>query len=151
LVLSFMRDAPAAVREMRRVVRPEGTLAACMWAAGEAMQMVHFFWTAVAAVDPGAPAEPAMTYRTEQELRTLWESSGLQNVQVSLLALGVTYQSFDDLWDSLLTAAGPVGAYTAKLDEKRRERLRDELRKRLGSPRSAFVLTARAWAVRGSN
>src|SRR5712691_223871 len=31
LVVSFMADPPAGVREMRRVVRPGGVVAVCMW------------------------------------------------------------------------------------------------------------------------
>src|SRR5260221_13191552 len=31
LVISFMSDAPAGMREMERVVRPAGTVAVCMW------------------------------------------------------------------------------------------------------------------------
>src|SRR5579872_6602340 len=39
LVIAFMRDAPAGIREMERVVHPGGTLAVCMWDR-EGMEML---------------------------------------------------------------------------------------------------------------
>jgi hypothetical protein len=57
---------------------------------------------------------------------------------------------FDELWQSFLGgAAGPVGAHVASLDEVGREALREALRRRLGSPRGPFELTARAWCAVG--
>src|SRR3954453_4947120 len=58
LVIGFMRDADAGVREMARVIRPGGTVALCMWdIAGGGMTMLSTFWAAVRAVDPGAVGE----------------------------------------------------------------------------------------------
>ena len=51
LVVSFMRDAPAGVREMRRVVRPGGTVAVCMWSRDE-MEMFGAINRAREAVAP---------------------------------------------------------------------------------------------------
>lgn len=46
LVLAFMRDADAGVREMARVSRPGGTVAACMWDLQQSgMTMLRLFWT----------------------------------------------------------------------------------------------------------
>lgn len=37
---------------MRRVAKPDGTVAAYVWDYGEAMQMLAYIWQAAAAVDP---------------------------------------------------------------------------------------------------
>ena len=152
LVVSFMSDAPQAVREMRRVVRAGGTLAACMWESGEGMQLVHLFWQASQALDASlSQPEPSMRYRTEQELLSLWQSAGLEDVHSESLAVTSEYSSFEDFWDSLLCAAGPVGSHLAKLDESRRAALRERHWQLLNRPAAAFSLSARAWAVRGRN
>src|SRR5689334_339748 len=39
LVVAFMSDAPAGIAEMRRLVRPGGVVAACMWDS-ERMEML---------------------------------------------------------------------------------------------------------------
>src|ERR1700759_5130731 len=60
LVIAFMADADQGVREMARVTRPGGTVAACMWdLAGDGMQMLHRFWTAARRLAPGAVGERA--------------------------------------------------------------------------------------------
>src|SRR5688572_24288509 len=44
LVVNFMRDADAGVSEMRRLVKPGGTVAACTWDYGRDMEMLRSFW-----------------------------------------------------------------------------------------------------------
>lgn len=149
LVLSFVKDGPTAAREMRRVVRPGGVVAACMWAAQDGMEMLRLFWDAVLELDPAAPDESAMRYRTVAELRALWEAAGLQQVETAPLDVTAEYESFDDFWLALLQGVGPAGAYAASLDEDKRARLREACRHRLQRPAAAFRLAARAFAVRG--
>ena len=152
LAVSFMSDAPAAVREMRRVVRAGGSLAACMWESGEGMQMVHLFWQAMQALRPHSSlSEPSLRYRSEPELSTLWQAAGLERVETESLAVTSEYASFEDFWVALLGAAGPVGAQLATLDESERESLRERCWEQLKRPTAAFTLSARAWAVRGVN
>src|SRR6266576_4295250 len=58
LVVTFMRDAPAGVAEMERVVRPGGVVAVCMWDR-EGMEMLHAVNQVQAVVDPGRSADTA--------------------------------------------------------------------------------------------
>ena len=52
LVVAFMRDASAGAREMARVTKPGGVVAACMWdIPGGGMTMLSTYWRAVASVD----------------------------------------------------------------------------------------------------
>ncbi|HRA51899.1 methyltransferase domain-containing protein, partial [Actinotalea sp.] len=53
LVLNFLPDAPAAVREQLRVVVPGGRVAAFVWDYAEGMEPLRHFWDAAASVDPG--------------------------------------------------------------------------------------------------
>ena len=150
LVVSFMRDAPAAATEMRRVVRPGGVVAACMWDARGGMELLSLFWSAANELDgTTVDDESRMRYRTPEELRELLEGAGLGDVREELLEVTAGYDDFDDFWSAIDLGVGPIGAYFAKLDEARRIDLRELLRQRLGEPTGAFMLTGRAWAVRG--
>jgi hypothetical protein len=65
------------------------------------------------------------------------------------------FASFDDYWNPFLVGQGPAGTYVASLAADQREALRDRLRRLLvgtgaGNGGGPFVLTARAWAVKGS-
>ena len=58
LVVAFMSDPDQGLREMARVTRPGGTVAACMWdIAGGGMTMLKTFWTAAREVDPSVEGE----------------------------------------------------------------------------------------------
>jgi SAM-dependent methyltransferase len=150
LVVNFMRDPHAGVAEMSRVVRPGGTVAACAWAYGEGMQMLRVFWDAARALDPAAPDESeTMRLRTPAELDELWRRVGLDDVETGPLDVETTYAGFADFWEPLTFGVGPAGAYCASLEPARQEVLRDEIFARLGSPDGAFMLSAKAWAVRG--
>lgn len=149
LVLSFVDDGPAAIAEMQRVVRPGGVVAACMWDA-HGMEMLRVFWREALELDPDAPTERWMPYRTEPELRDVFERVGFDEVASSPLDVIAGYDGFDEFWSALLGRVGPAGAYLATLGEARGGELRDRVRGALGNPSGSFRLPARAWAVRGT-
>jgi SAM-dependent methyltransferase len=153
LVVNFMSDAESGVAEMRRVARPGGTVASCVWDYAGEMMLLRSFWGAAVAVDPegAGPLDEAVSMRwcSPDDLRALWEGSGLDEVETGALVVSAGYEDFDDLWAPLTGGVGPAGAYCASLEPERQDALRAELHRRLGSPAGAFELTARAWFVRG--
>lgn len=151
LVVNFLADPAAGVREMRRVVRPGGKLAACTWDYGEGMTMLRAFWDAATAVDPAAPHEGrTMPYCTAVELERLWLDAGLADVTTGSLTVTREYEGFDELWGTFALGVGPGGAFYAGLDLDERDRLRGEYFRQLGEPEGRLSLNARAWLVQGS-
>jgi SAM-dependent methyltransferase len=150
LVVNFMADAEAGVRELRRVVRPGGVVASCTWDYADGMRMLRVFWDAALALDAHAPDEGReMRFAEAGELAELWTGAGLRDVETGPLHVEARYEGFDDFWDPFTIGIGPGGAYCVSLGREERARLREECRRRLGDPRGPFTLTARAWAVRG--
>ena len=150
LVLHFVEDAEATAREMRRVVRPGGVVAACVWDFGGGMRMLRLFWDAALALDPDAPDEErTRPFGRDGEIAELFERAGLEDVERGLLQIEASYEDFDDFWMPFLSTTGPAGVYAAALDGEHRARLRDELRTRVGSPEGPFTLTASAWYAQG--
>src|SRR4029079_9827490 len=84
LVVNFMSDAPAGVREMRRVTRAGGTVAAAVWDYAGEMTLLRRFWDAALALDPSASArdEGLMPFCTPDTLAELWSTAGLSDVIV---------------------------------------------------------------------
>ena len=149
LVVAFMKDADAGVREMARVTRPGGTVAACMWdIAGGGMGMLTTLWTAARRVDPDIQGERGRPGGAEGDLGERLRRAGLADVEEGALEARVDYAGFDDFWEPLTYGVGPAGEYVASLDDDRRERLREAVRADV--PSGAFTLTARAWYARGS-
>jgi ubiquinone/menaquinone biosynthesis C-methylase UbiE len=142
LVFHFVDDPAAAAREMMRVTRHGGTVAACVWDFTGGMTMVRAYWDSAREVDPNARDEIERFGGRPGQLAALWHEVGLRDVTDSSLAVSSRYEDFDELWQSLVGgAAGPVGAHVASLDEARREVLRGALRRRLGSPGGPFELS----------
>ncbi|HEX8066481.1 MAG TPA: methyltransferase domain-containing protein [Thermoleophilaceae bacterium] len=154
LVVNFLPDAAAGAAEMRRVTRPGGTVCACVWDYADGMTLLRAFWDAAVALDPerAAPLDEGrrMPHCRPGELERLWVEAGLLEVTVGPVVAVAAYDGFEDLWEPLPLGVGPSGAYCAALSEAGRDALREELRRRLGSPAGPFELSARAWAVRGT-
>lgn len=150
LVLNFVSDAAAAVREMTRVTRPKGVVAAAVWDYSGGMEMLRVFWGEAVALDQAAAGrdERHMPLSSRGELSALWRDAGLGDVEEAPLTLDMPFASFDDYWQPFLCGQGPAGAYVSALTEPARQRLRARLNDRLGSD-TGFTLAARAWAVRG--
>lgn len=153
LVLNFIPDPAKALDEMIRVTRPGGTVAAAVWDYGQDMEMLRVFWDEAIALDPAAEArdERHMPFCRKEGLGALWREHGLEHLSEEGLTIQTRFVSFDDYWSPFLEQQGPAGAFVAALAANGREQLRLRLRRRLlgESPDRAFVLVARAWAVRG--
>jgi SAM-dependent methyltransferase len=155
LVLHFVSDAPAAAGELRRVLRPGGTAAACVWDFAEGMQMLRLFWDAALTVDPQAPDEArTLRFGREREIVDLFEAAGFVDVVESTLEVSSTYSGFDELWAGFLAGVGPAGSYLVGLDDERRAAVREELVPRVGAlagDGAGFTLTATARCGVGRN
>lgn len=153
LVMNFIPDPARALREMIRVTRPEGTIAAAVWDYGEDMEMLRIFWDEAVALAPSIAArdEGLMPLCKRGELAELWRTSGLQQVYEESLTISFSFSSFDDYWAPFLGGQGPAGAYAASLSATARDELAERLRAHLLGDRKdgPFTLRGRAWAVKG--
>jgi len=145
LVVSFMSDAPAGVREMRRIVKPGGTVAVCMWDR-HGMEMLAAVRGAQLALE-GDSAMGDSRYRTRDEIEPLF-ADGFTGVQSELIEVEASYADYDEFRSALGGGAGPAGAWLAGLDEERREAAHAEIHRQLGEPSGPFTLRAKAWATR---
>jgi SAM-dependent methyltransferase len=155
LVVNFMSDPQTGVREMARVTREGGLVAACVWDYAGEMTLLRAFWDAARDIDgDGDGAAEAdegavMPWCGDGELAGLWQLAGFDDIRAGALIARARYESFDELWAPFPLGVGPSGAYCASLDLQRRQALRDAFRMRLDVGDSPFELTARAWAVTG--
>jgi SAM-dependent methyltransferase len=153
LALNFFPDPLRAVREMRRVVRPGGTVAVYVWDYAEGMQLIRAFWDAAVSLDAAA-AELDEGRRfplcRPEPLRALFADAGLREVEVRAVDVPTRFASFEACWEPFEGRQGPAPGYLASLDVEGRERLRSALERTL--PRDAdggISLVARAWAAKG--
>jgi SAM-dependent methyltransferase len=147
LVVHFMSDPVVGLREMARVARGGGVVAACVWDHAGGNGPLSPFWDAARTLDPAVRDESQLAGAREGHLAELFERAGLDEIEAGSLSVEVEHPSFDDWWEPFLLGVGPAGAFVAGLDADRQGRLRELCRETI--PPSPFVLPARAWAVRG--
>jgi SAM-dependent methyltransferase len=147
LVVHFMADPVAGLREMARVARPGGAVAACVWDHAGARGPLGVFWNAVHELDRGARDESDLAGARDGHLVELFGAAGLNEIEQTVISARVEHPTFDEWWEPFTLGVGPAGAYVTGLAPPERDRLREHCRARLPAP--PFTVTARAWAVRG--
>jgi SAM-dependent methyltransferase len=153
LVVPLLEDPHRGAREMARVTVDGGIVAACVWDFADGMTVLRTFWDAATSLDAGAAAYDqgrAYPFITPSALSDLWHEVGLRDVRTGGLAAEADYRDFDDLWEPLVAPDGTPGRYYGTLAPPAQERLRQDVDRRLGSPRGPFTLSARAWYVVGT-
>jgi len=146
LVVHFMTDPVTGLREMARITRPGGVIAACVWDHAGGGGPLAVFWRAVHDLDPDAPGEADLAGAREGHLAELCAAAGLHHIEPGTLTVGVRFATFADWWEPFTLGVGPAGAYVAQLDKPRRDLLRTRCAKLLPPP--PFEIAASAWSVR---
>jgi SAM-dependent methyltransferase len=147
LVVHFMADPVAGLRELARVTGEDGVVAACVWDHAGGQGPLSLFWEAARQLDPGVDDESERAGAREGHLAELFRAAGLREVEESVLSVSVEHQSFEEWWEPFELGVGPAGAFVGALDDERRAELRELCRELL--PAAPFAPPARAWAARG--
>jgi ubiquinone/menaquinone biosynthesis C-methylase UbiE len=155
LVLHFVPEAGKAVAEMRRVVRPDGVVAAAVWDHYGGMSGMRMMWDTVAMIDANARAmrhrysfQPMMR---AGEMKASFVGNGLVDVEETSLTIRMDYVSFADYWGPIAAGEGPLGKYVAGLDAYTRTRVDIAVRDayEAGEPDGPRSFASVAWACRG--
>jgi SAM-dependent methyltransferase len=155
LVLHFVPQSAQAIAEMRRVTRPGGVVAACVWDARGGFVANRLFFDTAAALDPRANERRARNFTRPMtrpgELAQAWRAGGLLDVTETALCIRMEYASFDDYWAPYLGKDGPGAEYVATLNDDERATLKMAVRAayldgEADGPRSFAAI---AWGVKG--
>jgi SAM-dependent methyltransferase len=144
-VVHFMADPVVGLREMGRVTRPGGVVAACVWDHAGGRGPLSAFWQAVRELDPGADDESNLAGVREGHLAELFAQAGLDAIQGTTLTVQVRQAGFESWWETFTLGVGPAGAYLTSLPADRRDELRELCRRQL--PEGPFEVSATAWAA----
>jgi SAM-dependent methyltransferase len=149
LVLGFMQDPERGVREMARVTRPGGIVAACMWdIAEDGMTMLRVFWSAVRTIAPDVEGERPLAGTARGDIEARFARAGLVDVVGGALSARADDANFDDFWEPFTFAVGPSGQFLRSLPLQQQGRVREACQRELSD--RPFSLDARAWYARGT-
>ena len=154
LVLMLIPDGERAAREMARVARPGGTVAAAVWDLRGGVVNSRLALDTAAALEPEAAAfrdrfHAGLGLRPG-ELAEVWRRIGLRDVCEAELTIRMEFADFADFWEPI--AEGNIfGTMLRGLPEERQALIRGraEAAYRSGEPDGPRSFAATAWAVAG--
>ena len=150
LVIAFVPDPLQAAGEMKRVVRPGGCVATYMWdipGGGLVGQPIH---RAMHTMGMELPLPPRSEASQHDNMRAVWERTGLASIETRVIRIRVSFADFDDFWDSMSSPVGPAGQAISKLSPVVTEELKTRLRQQLPqAPDGTISYEAFANAVKG--
>ena len=155
LALNFMSDPARALDGMRRVTRPGGTVAAAVWDFAGGLVYQRIFWDTAAALDFEADLARGRHFSSPlvgpSRLVAAFEDAGLRSVRSASLTIRMEYVEFNDYWEPIANAQGPVGDYVKRLSPDRLATLAAAVRRAylVGGPDGLRSMAATAWAARG--
>jgi ubiquinone/menaquinone biosynthesis C-methylase UbiE len=155
LVLPFIPEPHRAVREMVRVTKPGGTVAACMWDLRGGLVFGRMFWDTAALLDPkGVEARSKTMSRAitrQGGIAGEFKAAGLEDVQETALTITMGFISFEDFWAPFEGRESAFAIYVAGLDAAQKDKFKSSLRLAYldGSPDGPRSYFASAWAARG--
>lgn len=144
LVVHFMSDPVVGLREMARVTKSGGVVAACVWDREWGASSV--LWQAASAFDPAAAGEADRPGTRQGDLARMFREAGMTPNADTALRVSRQFATFDEWWEPFTLGVGAAGRYVASLGQSDRERLMEECRRLL--PTGSFMLRPRVWAVR---
>jgi SAM-dependent methyltransferase len=145
LVVHFMADPVNGLREMARVAKGGGLIAASVWDHAGGSGPLAAFWQAARMGDPDVDDESDLPGVREGHLAELCAAAGLRDVTETQLTVRVQHASFDEWWQPFTLGVGPAGAYLAGLEPPSQRALRQRCRRLLGQ--GPGLTTATAWTV----
>ena len=148
LVVHFMTDPVQGLREMARVTRPGGTVAANAWDFSDGAGPLAPFGEAQRALNPQLHSAPPLPGTAKGDLVRIFTAAGIQDVHARVLSVEVEFASFDEWWEPFTLGVGPVGAYVKSLTTAGIAALRHACAERL--PSGSFSTVASAWVAVGT-
>lgn len=151
LVLMFLPDPSPAVAEMRRVVRPGGTIAACTWDAFGGQPHLRMLWDTASALGFDRSRSLFRPLNTAGEMAAMWREAGLRDVVEDTITTRFEFANFDDYWTPFLSGDGPPGQMVMGLSPDQRTKMEEQVRHVFlsGRPDGPRSFIGAAWICKG--
>jgi SAM-dependent methyltransferase len=150
----LMADPAAALRETRRVLRDGGALTFAVWSTPD-----RNLWAAIPAmtlvqrghVPPPDPTAPGIfALGMPERIRELVTGAGFADPEIEEITFTFNYADDDDLWDALVSLAGPLARAVNALPDDEREATRAAILENVSTFRAddgSYTVPASSWGV----
>jgi ubiquinone/menaquinone biosynthesis C-methylase UbiE len=150
LVITFIPEPAKATAELKRVVKPGGTVGTYVWdflGGGSPQQPLR---EAIESMGIAVPPTPGHANSRVERLNELFRAASLDQIATRMIEINVTYPDFDTYWSGQTALANTVVQYLREMTATDVEKVKAHLRERLttdGGGRIAYK--ARASAAKG--
>ncbi|HET6994825.1 MAG TPA: class I SAM-dependent methyltransferase [Chitinophagaceae bacterium] len=152
LAINFFPELETAFFEMKRVVKPDGVIAAYVWDYSGRMEFLRIFWDTACEIDEeGKKSDEGVRFPLcdRTQLAKSFEKAGLLNIETAFLDIETLFENFEDFWSPFLGGQGPAPGYLASLSKMKQEEFKLAIRKKLPVQQDGSIkLLARAIAVK---
>jgi SAM-dependent methyltransferase len=153
LALNFVPDRIRALAEMKRVVRPSGTVGFYVWDyPGSGLEFVQSFWDVAKQLDGRArdlAEDRRFGFCSLAGLAALMRDAGLPHFEHTAIQIPTIFRDFEAYWQPFTLGSGPAPGYCASLEPPARENLKRKLRDNLVHREDGSIcLKARAFAIK---
>ena len=151
LGLMFFPDVVRGLEEFRRVLRPGGRVAVCVWSRRERAPLIGLLAEALGRQVPAQQDDLNLGFSLgdprvlEQELTR----AGFHDVSVCSETRECVFESFDDYWAPVEAGGGRLGQIYQGLKEEARRAVVEEVRSRLSAFESGGKLVVKCEALFG--
>lgn len=151
LVLMFLPDPFPAVAEMCRVVRPGGTVAACVWDGFGGQTHFRMLFDSASALGFDRSRSLFRPLNTAGEMAAMWRKAGLRDVVEDTITTRFEFENFADYWTPFLSGDGPPGQMVMALAPEQRAKLEAQVRHVFlsGRPDGPRSFISAAWICKG--
>jgi ubiquinone/menaquinone biosynthesis C-methylase UbiE len=155
LVLQFVPETTKAIQELRRVVRPGGSVVAAVWDSFGGVPDKRLCWDAAATLGLASDAALRNYYFRPMtrpgELLEAWASVGMQQIEQSNITIRTEYGNFADYWLPIESGEGSLGKFVTTLPSSGLGKLMAAVRKVYlgGSPDGPRSFVASTWVCKG--
>lgn len=104
LVVHFMPDPIAGVREMARVTRPGGLVAAYAWDLLNGGFPYNDLYSPMTSIGFPPPLPPSPAAGDMQNLQKTWEAAGLTDIKMQTFTVTRQFADFDEYWSTAATS-----------------------------------------------
>ena len=156
LVLTFVPDSTAAITELKRVVKPGGSISATVWDSRGGLIFNRLFLDTAAVLDPKAHAlrQHMLTRPLTRpgQLQAAWATACLENIRAGELTIRTDFESFDDYWGPLDGKDGPIPNYLRQTEPVMQAKIKEAVRLCFldGEDDGPRSYTATSWVVSGT-
>ncbi len=128
LVLNFFPNIISAFTEMKKVLKPNGIIAAYVWDYSDRMDFLRYFWDAAILIDNDARnLDEGVRFPicNQHKLYRLFQDVGLNDIEVTTLDIITQFDNIDDYWNPFLGGQGPAPSYLASLSQEKQDVLKE--------------------------